>query len=154
MQQALDLKKLYIFFIYISNVIPFPGFPSENPLSPQPAHQHTHSHLSTLTFPYTGASSLQGTKGLFSLQGHPRLHMWLEPWDPPCVLFGWWFSCWELSGYSLVHMVVSPMELQTPSAPWVLSLAPPMGTLCSVQWLAESIHLCICQALAETLRRQ
>jgi hypothetical protein len=26
-----------IFFIYISNVIPFPGFTSENPLSPPPS---------------------------------------------------------------------------------------------------------------------
>ena len=40
------------------------------------------------------------------------------------------------------------------SAPWVLSLVPPLGTLCLVQWLAESIHLCICQALAEPIRRQ
>jgi hypothetical protein len=46
------------------------------------------------------------------------------------------------------------MGLQTPSAPLVLSLAPPLGTLCSVQWLAESIHLFICQALAKPLRRQ
>jgi hypothetical protein len=46
------------------------------------------------------------------------------------------------------------MELQTPSASWVLSLAPLLGKLCSVQWLAESIHFCICQALAEPLRRQ
>ena len=46
------------------------------------------------------------------------------------------------------------MGLQTPSAPWVLSLAPPLGTLCSVQWLTESIYLCICQALAEPLRTQ
>ena len=51
-------------------------------------------------------------------------------------------------------VVVPPMGLQTPSAPWGLSLAPPLGTLCSVQWLAESIHLCICQALVEPLRRQ
>ena len=28
---------LDIFFIYISNVIPFPSFPSENPLSPPPS---------------------------------------------------------------------------------------------------------------------
>ena len=28
--------------------------------------------------------------------GHPLLHMRLEPWVPPCVLFGWWFSPWEL----------------------------------------------------------
>jgi hypothetical protein len=54
----------------------------------------------------------------------------------------------------LVYIVVPPMGLQTPSAPWVLSLVPPLGTLCSVQWLALSIHLCICQALAEPLRRQ
>jgi hypothetical protein len=43
----------------------------------------------------------------------------------------------------LVHIVVSPMGLQTPSAPWVLSLSPPLGTLCSVQWMAVSIYLCI-----------
>jgi hypothetical protein len=28
---------LDIFFIYISNAIPFPSFPSENPLSPPPS---------------------------------------------------------------------------------------------------------------------
>jgi hypothetical protein len=43
-------------------------------------------------------------------------------------------------GYWLVHIVVPPMKLQIPSAPWVLSLAPPLGTLCSVQWMAVSIH--------------
>ena len=35
---------LDIFFIYISNVIPFPSFPSENPLSPPPASQLTQFH--------------------------------------------------------------------------------------------------------------
>jgi hypothetical protein len=30
--------------------------------------------------------------------GHPLVHMQLEPWVPPCVLFGWWFSSWELWG--------------------------------------------------------
>ena len=54
----------------------------------------------------------------------------------------------------MVHIVVPPVELQTPSAPWVLSLAPPLETLCSVQWLAVCIYLCICQALAKPLRRQ
>jgi hypothetical protein len=47
--------------------------------------------------------------------------------------------------------------LQTPSAPSVLYLTPllgtPLGTLCSIQWLAASVHLCICQALAEPFRR-
>jgi hypothetical protein len=73
-------------------------------------------------------------------QGHPLLHMWLEPWVPPCVLLGWWFSPWELrSGGGgggvaawLVDIVVLPMGLQTPSAPSVLYLAPPLGTPCSV----------------------
>jgi hypothetical protein len=46
------------------------------------------------------------------------------------------------------------MGLETPSAPSVLSLTPPLGTSCLVQWLAASIHLCICQALAEPLRKQ
>ena len=27
--------------------------------------------------------------------GYPLLHMQLEPWVPPCVLFGLWFSAWE-----------------------------------------------------------
>jgi hypothetical protein len=29
-------------------------------------------------------------------QCHPLLHMWLEPWAPPCVLFRWWPSPWKL----------------------------------------------------------
>ena len=53
----------------------------------------------------------------------------------------------------MVHIVVPPMGLQAPLAPLVLSLAPPLRTLCSVQWLAVSIHFCICQTLAELLRR-
>jgi hypothetical protein len=80
--------------------------------------------------------------------------MQLEPWIPPCILFGCLLSPWEPWGYWLVHIVVPPMGLQASSAPLILSLAPPLETLCSVQWLAESIYLCICQALAEPLRRQ
>ena len=38
--------------------------------------------------------------------------------------------------------------------PWVLSLAPSLGTLCSIQWIAVSIHFCICQALVDPHRRQ
>jgi hypothetical protein len=36
-------------------------------------------------------------------------------------------------GYWLVHIVVPPIGLQTPSAPWVLSLASPLGALWSIQ---------------------
>jgi hypothetical protein len=72
-------------------------------------------------------------------QGHPLLHMWLELWVPPCIFFGWWFRPWELWGIWLVDIVL-PMGLQTPSAPSVLSLIPPMGTPC----LAASTRLSIC----------
>jgi hypothetical protein len=64
--------------------------------------------------------------------GHPLLHMQLEPWVLPCAFFDWWFSPRELWGYWLAHIVVPPRGLQTPSAPWVLSLASPLGTLCSI----------------------
>ena len=40
-----------------------------------------------------------------------------------------------------------------PLVPSVLSLIPPLGSLCSVRWLAESIFICIDQDLAEPLRR-
>jgi hypothetical protein len=46
------------------------------------------------------------------------------------------------------------MGLQTLSAPPVLSLTPPLWTPGSIPWLAASIHLCICQALAQSLRIQ
>jgi hypothetical protein len=46
------------------------------------------------------------------------------------------------------------MGLLTPLAPWVLSLAPSLGTLCSAQWMTMSIHFHICQALGEPLKRQ
>jgi hypothetical protein len=45
------------------------------------------------------------------------------------------------------------MGLETTSASWVLSLAPSWGTLCSVQWMAVSVHFCLCQALTELLIR-
>ena len=32
-------------------------------------------------------------------------------------------------GYWLVHIVVTPIGLQFPLVPWVLSLAPPLGAL-------------------------
>jgi hypothetical protein len=52
---------LDIFFIYISNIIPFPGFPSENPLTlPPPSISPAVNNPQTPAswpwyFPYTGA---------------------------------------------------------------------------------------------------
>ena len=46
--------------------------------------------------------------------GHVLIHMQLESRAP---------------GYWLVYNVVPPIVLQIPLAPWVLSLAPPLGAL-------------------------
>ena len=65
---------LVILLIYISNVILLPSFTSAKPLSntsPSASLREfsdppTHSHHTVLAFPYAGASSLYGTKGLTS----------------------------------------------------------------------------------------
>jgi hypothetical protein len=101
-------KDLDIFFIYMPNVIPFPSFPSENPcpIPPLPAsirmfpHPPIHFCFPLLAFPL-GHRAFTGPRASppFDVrQGHPLLHMQLEPWVTPCVLFGWWFSPWELWG--------------------------------------------------------
>jgi hypothetical protein len=102
---------LDIFFIYISNVIPFLSFPSENPLSSPPllsphAHQSTHSSWPCHSLirghrAFTGPRASPPTDDRL---GHPLLHMQLEKWVPPCVFFGWWFSPRELWGDWLVHI--------------------------------------------------
>ena len=100
-----------------------------------------------------GIEHLKDQSPIDALQGHALLYMQLELWVPPYVLFGWEFSTWELWVVWLVDSVVLPMGLQTPSAPSVLSLKLLLWTLCSVRLLSLSICLCICQALAEPLRR-
>ena len=45
--------------------------------------------------------------------GHP-LHIRLEPWVSPCVLFDWWFSPWELWGAWLVDIVANPFSSFSP----------------------------------------
>jgi hypothetical protein len=120
---------LDIFFIYISNVIPFPSFPSQlpYPLPPPPAPQPTYSHSWSWHSPILGHRSFTGPRASPPIDdqlGHPLLHMKLEQQVPPCVFFDWWFSLKEVWGYWLIHIDVPPMGLQNPSSPWVLSLAP------------------------------
>jgi hypothetical protein len=107
---------LGIFFIYISNAIP------KVPHT-LPSHSPTHPHpiLGTGIPLYWGILSLQDQGASLSNDGqlgHLLLHMQLETRAP---------------GYWLVHNVVPPIRLQTPLAPWVLSLAPPLWALCSIQ---------------------
>jgi hypothetical protein len=127
--------------------------PLPPPLAPQPTHSHSWSWHSLILGhrAFTGPSV---TPPIDDRLGHPLLHIQLESQVPACVFFDWWYSSKELWGYWLVHIDVPPMGLQTSSAPWVLSLAPSLGTLCSVHWMTVSIHFCICQALADPHRRQ
>jgi hypothetical protein len=124
--------------------LPLPLLPSPPTLTSWPRHLLGHRI-------FTGPRASPPTDDRL---GHPLLHMQLELRVPPCVFFDWWFSSREFWGYWLVHIVVPLMGLQTPSAPWVFSLAPSLGTTCSVRWMTVNIHFCVSQALAESLRRQ
>jgi hypothetical protein len=146
---------LYLYF----NVIPFPGFLSNIPLSqphtlcfyegvPPPTHPLPPP---CLIIPYTGASSLHMTKGLSSHWFLTRL----------CHIYSWSQRSFHVD--SLVGGLVPRSSGNLVGwyccssygvASSVLSLTPPLGTLCSIQQLAESICLSICQTLAESLRIQ
>jgi hypothetical protein len=61
---------------------------------PTPASPPWHS-------PILGHRAFTEPKALLPIDAwhsHPLLHMRLEPWVPPCILLGWWFSPWELWG--------------------------------------------------------
>jgi hypothetical protein len=111
---------LDIFFIYISNAILKVLYTLPLPCSP--IHPLL---LPGLAFPilehiiFTRPRASPPIEGQL---GHPLLHMQLETQ----ALGGG-------GGYWLVHIVVPPIGLQTPLAPWVLSLSPSLGALCSIQ---------------------
>jgi hypothetical protein len=46
-------------------------------------------------------------------QGHPLLHLYLEPWIPPDTLLGWWSRLWE-NWVVMPANTVLPMGLQFP----------------------------------------
>ena len=76
------------------------------PIPPPPAHQPIHSHFPVLVFPtveYQAFTEPRASPPIDVRQGHPMVHMRLDPWDPLCVLFGWWFSLWEIWWFWL-HM--------------------------------------------------
>ena len=148
-----------ILYIYISNVILFPSFPSGN-LSQTPSscfykdvHPPIHFHLPDLAFPYSGTSTLPRTKGLSShwCPTRPSSGTYVARVIGPfmCTLWLVFESLGDL-GVWLVDIVLpighKPLQF--------LPLTLPLGTPCSGQWLNASISLCICPALAKSLRRQ
>jgi hypothetical protein len=89
--------------------------------SPLPTHPHSPTHPLPPFGPgvplYWGTQSLRVQWASLSSDGrlgHLLIHMQLES---------------RAQGYWLVHIVVPPIGLQIPLAPWVLSLAPPVGAL-------------------------
>jgi hypothetical protein len=131
-----------ILFIYISNVDPppFPVSPLQAPItSPLPftskkmlPHTPTHSCLTPLASPYSGASSLQKTKVVPIPLVPDKAICYICTWSyDPCMyrlLVGG-----ELWRVWLVDIVVLPMGLQSPPAPSVHPLTLPLGSLTSVQ---------------------
>ena len=151
---------MVILFIYISNVIPLPSFPSISPLS-----------LLICPCLYEGdpTHTLMPQRPSISL-------LWKPPQDPRgslpmpekailCYISSWShvpshlyslvgeFVPVNSGGIWLVDTVVL-MCLQPLSAPSVLALTSLLGSPCSVGYLALCIHICIGQAMAEPLREQ
>jgi hypothetical protein len=79
-----------------------------------PLPSYPHSHFLALTFPCTEAYKVCKTNG-------PLFPLW--PTRPSSDTYA--ARDTSSGGYWLVHIVAPPIGLQTPLAPWVLSLAPP-----------------------------
>jgi hypothetical protein len=91
--------------------------------APPPTHTHPPTAPASL---YSKASNLHVTRAsppIAVRQGHPLLHMYLEPWVSPGTLLGWWSRPWENCVVRPAYVVL-PMGLQSPSAPPVLPPAP------------------------------
>jgi hypothetical protein len=125
---------LDILFIYISNIFLFPGLLFRNPLShPLSAsmsvlsHPPIHSSLPTPGIPlHRGIEHPQAQESLLPLMSNKAILCHIQ--GPPCVLFGWWSSPWELQGLWLVDTVAPSMGLQDPSPPLIPSTTPPSRT--------------------------
>jgi hypothetical protein len=112
---------------------PFPCSPAHTKIASWHWHSPTQGHRAV-----TGPRACPPTD---DPQGHPlatyaagaTVPSMCTPWLVVKLVPG------SSGGYWLVHSVVPPMGLQTSSAPSVLSLVPPFGTLWSVQGMPESI---------------
>ena len=92
---------LDIFFIYISNVIPFPSFPSKNTLflPPFPCSRTHPLPLPRTVCPLYRGLEQHRTKGLFSHWWPTRSSSAAYAWvGPLCIFFDWLFSPRELRG--------------------------------------------------------
>jgi hypothetical protein len=119
----------YFFFSFFFLIIRylfhlhFKCYHKSPPHPPTRTPQPTHSHCLALAFPCTEAYSLhdQWASHTDGWLGHLLIHTELETW------------ALGAGEYWLVHIVVPPIGLQIPPAPWVLSLAPSLRALWSIQ---------------------
>ena len=106
------------FFIRYLAHLHFQCYTKSPPYPPTPTPLPTHSPPFGPGVPlYRGTQSLRVQWASLSSDGRLGLlliHMQLES---------------RAQGYWLVHNVVPPIGLKIPLAPWVLSLAPPLGAL-------------------------
>jgi len=92
---------LDILCIYISDVTPFlvslsSILPPPASMRMLPSHPPTPTSLASPTLGKWAFTGPRAFPPIDARQCHPLIHMQLEPWVPPCVLFGWWFSTQEL----------------------------------------------------------
>ena len=86
---------------------PFPVSPPESPYNIlpslllwgySPTHPSTQAHWSwhSPTLEHWFFTEPRASPPIDVLQDYHLLYMQLEPWFPPCVIFSWWFSPWEI----------------------------------------------------------
>jgi hypothetical protein len=68
---------------------------------PPPIHSCLHTLELSLILGYQAFTGPRTSSPIDTWQGHPLVYMRLKLWVPPRVLFGWWFSLWELWGFWL-----------------------------------------------------
>ena len=139
------LLLLIIPFVYISNDIPLSIYPSATtpstsslspPFSLDESAPPTHPHSPAPPLQHPPTLGYKTSLGPMASppndvgQGHPVLHLCLEPKILLGTLLGWWSGLWE-NWVLRPAFVGLPMELQSPSAPPVLLPALPPGSLSS-----------------------
>ena len=143
---------LNIFIIYISNVSPFPGFPSEKPLS-YPPTSFSPTHLLQLPYPgiplYWGIEPSQDQRPLLPLMSNRATLCYICSWNHG-----------SLHVYYLVGGLV-PGSSGLLASSYCCSSYGTANPFSSVGHFSRSfigdpvsIHFCICHALAKPLRRQ
>jgi hypothetical protein len=116
---------LWSFLFFLIRYFPhlhFQCYPKGPPYPPTPNPLPTHCPFLALVFPCTGAYKVCKSNGpLFAVMTNYAISWYISfryitsTRDMGCTYPGYW----------LVHIVVPPIGLQFPLAPWVISLAPP-----------------------------